>query len=360
MSTATSSTTTTQTKPQYKKIKPITDSKSLFRNLLNAAIDKKLKQNELKVFIFLLEKTLGYGKRSDRLTTGVIAHSTQIRKDHAKKAIAGLLKSGLFNREKSRHYEFRYTIGKTFLAHFDGIFFTPALPKFGHSLPKLEDAPENWEHTSLDLNPSLSLPIPPRPTLTVNLGLGGDDLPKERRCGCQIDEDNFQARPSLTAGVDFIPYATQSAATPIQHSQWRWQESGLTIPSSISKNNHNFCINILQKGSLQQAQDTLSVYNEMQDKGLVRNPPLLLKTLAKLSIKGELALPQANTTAITKAPFIPLVPNTLDDKLTVYAKKHGFSEAPMGFGYREYRSMLRKEREARLVMLEKQALQPVN
>jgi hypothetical protein len=47
----------------------------------------------------------------------------------------------------------------------------------------------------------------------------------------------------------------------------------------------------------------------------------------------------------------------LDDKLTVYANKHGFSEAPAGFGYREYRSMLRKEREARLVMLEKQALQ---
>jgi hypothetical protein len=94
----------------------------------------------------------------------------------------------------------------------------------------------------------------------------------------------------------------------------------------------------------------------MQDKGLVRNPPLLLKTLAKLSIKGELALPQANTTALIDKPFLPLVPNTLDDKLTAYARQHGFSEAPAGFGYREYRSMLRKEREARLVSMEKEAL----
>jgi hypothetical protein len=197
----------------------------------------------------------------------------------------------------------------------------------------------------------------------VNLGLGDhlpDNVSKERCCGCQIESDHFHASPSPTKGGDTPPYASQ-AAMPIQHSEWDWQLSGLELPTSIAANNHNFCIRTLKRGSIEQARNALSVYNQMQDQGLVRNPPLLLKKLAQLAIKGDLALPQATLLPTVTKAFIPLVPNALDDRLTEYARKHGFPDAPnvAGFGYMEYRSLLRKQREARLVEMEKQALEEV-
>jgi hypothetical protein len=64
----------------------------------------------------------------------------------------------------------------------------------------------------------------------------------------------------------------------------------------------------------------------------------------------HLALPQSNQSAIIS---IPKVPTTLDDSLTAYANKNGFStpKACGGFGYLEYRNLLVKEREIKLKAL---------
>ena len=108
----------------------------LFRSMTQTICAKKLKRNELLVAIYLLEKTLGFGKPKDQLTTGIIAYHTGIRKDRVKSAIQGVLDSGLFERKTSPRFEYEYQIGQQFLDQHKGHFFAPALPKNGKSFRK--------------------------------------------------------------------------------------------------------------------------------------------------------------------------------------------------------------------------------
>ena len=103
----------------------ITDSKSLFRNICRGAIAAKLKKNELIMVLSLLERTLGYGKSSDALTDSRLEKEIDrtIRRDHMCKALSGVVSAGIFDREPHRKYQYKYSIGKKFLQHFDGIFF---------------------------------------------------------------------------------------------------------------------------------------------------------------------------------------------------------------------------------------------
>jgi predicted transcriptional regulator len=140
------------------------NSKSLFRDMIQTALDQDLNKTELQVFLVLLNQTLGFGKASDPLTYGRIAKSIHKRKDHAKNAIKNVLKAGLFDAQKHPYFNFTYTIGIQFLLNHRGDFFTPTLPKTGEGLRKMETFTKNWEHTDLYLYTPLSLQPQTNPT----------------------------------------------------------------------------------------------------------------------------------------------------------------------------------------------------
>jgi len=341
----------TQTKRPAKSQNIVKDSTSLFRDMIDTALQSNLKKNELMVCLFLMSKLLGYGKGKDAITLSQFdyginpekKHRKQypnpkinLRKDHLKIALDSFIKKGIFERKTHERYEHEYSIASQILGDFDGIFFTPTLPKNGNNPPKQEKLPENWGHTALDLNSPLSLQIQLRSPI-VNISTESPRFPlshpiKERSCGC-----NLKHKKPIQPENQWIP-------------QWDWEAEGLEIPASISQSNQRFCKNNLLKCSLQQAKDALTVYNNLWNKGTVNNPPFLLKALTEKARMDELVLPQRNEQASIR---IPNVPTTLDDSLTAYANKHGFSapKACAGFGYLEYRNLLVQERETKLKSL---------
>jgi phage replication O-like protein O len=143
---------------------------SVFRELIRAAIEKDLGKNDLKVFIVLLEQTLGYGKKTDRLTDRRLAHLCEMRLDRFRLAAQVVVNKGLFEQRPAKMFQYRYTISERFLSkhiekHGDQDFFTPALPKKRPDSQKTETVSEKKRHTALDLDPSLSSLLQPLQTL---------------------------------------------------------------------------------------------------------------------------------------------------------------------------------------------------
>ena len=121
--------------------------------LLNAALNADLSKSEHQVFLVLLRQTLGYHKNSDALTLGAIAKNSGLRKDHAKKAVHGVINAGLYSIQPHAQYETLYSIvGSTTAATIE-----PAKP----SLPPKTDVdalhyPQEINHQTRDaLRPAL-------------------------------------------------------------------------------------------------------------------------------------------------------------------------------------------------------------
>lgn len=114
------------------------DSQKLLRSLLEAALAAKLEKNELRMFLALLNQTIGYGKASDPLTMGRLAQLTGIRKDRVGKAVSGLVDRGLFERVGHPWLDFTYSIPERF---FQGAvvnrFFAPSVPVNGKAPPSV-------------------------------------------------------------------------------------------------------------------------------------------------------------------------------------------------------------------------------
>lgn len=78
--------------------------------LLDHALETDLSKSEWRAFAALLRQTLGFNKLSDALTFGRLAQLTGLRKDHAKAAVQGVVKAGLFEQSEHPSYEFLYTV----------------------------------------------------------------------------------------------------------------------------------------------------------------------------------------------------------------------------------------------------------
>lgn len=76
--------------------------------LLDRALSVDLSKSEHRAFLALLRQTLGFNKTNDALTSGRIAQITGLRKDHAKKALTGVVDAGLFERSPHSIYEYTY------------------------------------------------------------------------------------------------------------------------------------------------------------------------------------------------------------------------------------------------------------
>lgn len=77
---------------------------------LDAALAADLSKSEWRAFAALLRQTIGFNKIRDALTFGRLAQLTGLRKDHAKAAVQGVLKAGLFTQNAHPDYEFMYSV----------------------------------------------------------------------------------------------------------------------------------------------------------------------------------------------------------------------------------------------------------
>lgn len=107
-------------------------SKELLRNLLEAALDGDLTQNEWRVFAALLYKTIGFGKQVDSPNYSQIAKLTHIRKDRVQPAITSLLGKGVFEAVLIERYRQTYKIpDRFFVGEIQARFFAPSAPLNG-------------------------------------------------------------------------------------------------------------------------------------------------------------------------------------------------------------------------------------
>jgi hypothetical protein len=120
---------------------------SLARDLIDAALQADLSQNELRVFLVLFRQTLCYGKTHDPLTLKRLASLSHIRKDRLPIALAKVLACGLFSAQPHQVFEQEYQIHADFLHKQADHIYAPALPKNRKLPPKTEAVSENREHT---------------------------------------------------------------------------------------------------------------------------------------------------------------------------------------------------------------------
>ncbi|WP_020395368.1 replication protein [Thiolinea disciformis] len=78
--------------------------------LLDKALATDLSKSEHRAFLALLRQTLGFNKVSDALTFNRLAKLMGLRKDHAKKAVQGVVDAGLFQQVPHAEYEFTYSV----------------------------------------------------------------------------------------------------------------------------------------------------------------------------------------------------------------------------------------------------------
>ena len=120
---------------------------SLARDLIDAALQADLSQNELRVFLVLFRQTLCYGKTHDPLTLKRLASLSHIRKDRLPVALAKVLACGLFSAQPHPVFEQEYQIHADFINKQAAPIYAPALPKNRKTPPKTEAVSENREHT---------------------------------------------------------------------------------------------------------------------------------------------------------------------------------------------------------------------
>ena len=239
---------------------------SLFRDLIKSALDCDLSKNEYKAFLGLLHQTLGYGKASDNLTDNRLSSITGVRKDRLRKAVDGVVASGLFDVKEHAQFDYCYTFGLSFLNAHTGAFFTPSLPKNGKNFRETETFSENRVHTYT--NHYLSKPSQP-----------------------QSDTESVAvSKPVSSHQTDVTSGGVSSECVVIKQSK---SSVDFDLPKQIPDENKAVCQRLLAKLSLDQRNKALQVFSSMAIAGKVRKPAGLLITLAKAAKQGTLILPEA-------------------------------------------------------------------
>lgn len=119
--------------------------------LLDHALEADLSKSEWRAFAALLRQTFGFKKISDALTFGRLAQITGLRKDHAKAAVQGVLKAGLFTQAEHPNYDFLYTVAHAERADSKPMQSKPIEPAIEINYPAEID-----HETQQALNPALS------------------------------------------------------------------------------------------------------------------------------------------------------------------------------------------------------------
>ena len=285
---------------------------SLFRILNEAALAANLNKNEAKVFLALLNQTIGFGKSVNHLTHKRLATLTKMRLDRLYPAIDGIIKKGLFEVEDSTYYDYRYQIAAIFLKE-EPVFFTPHLPKNRKNIRKEETpsvfknvAPKNrdiYNITSTSFNLTLFTPqqprsptepiAPPLPTRdTVDEIVVVDKLNKKSESLPQAVEPPICKTVSQTISQTAEPsHLAKHAAITSAPS------AGIDLPPIFEPKHHAACRKALCHLSLEQQQRVIKTIEIKEKLEVIYNPVGLLIVLAKAERKGCLIVPNVTTHA---------------------------------------------------------------
>ena len=280
---------------------------SLFRALNEAALNANLSKNEAKVFMTLINQTLGYGKSFDHLTHRRLAELAGIRQDRLQIAIEGVVDEGLFTVKKSTYYNFRYQIAPKFLDE-DPVFFTPHLPK-KRDLPQETDTfseikndPPNFGNrhnntfTSFNLT-SFNLTLP-QPVFIEPL-VKTSPPPREKITDVVIEPSVETSPPPREKITDVViePSVKTSPVSPENVSSVK------RILQTTSKKNRAECTQTFSALSVLQQKRVLSVYENKEKTTVIYSPPKLLIALINAERDGRLILPD-NSSHASHKPFV--------------------------------------------------------
>ena len=273
---------------------------SLFRNLTEAAINANLNKNESKVFIVLLNQTLGYGKAFDNLTNKRLAKLTGIRQDRLPIAIAGVIDNDLFEVEPSRYYQFRYQIASKFLEETPK-FFTPHLPKNRENPQEKENVPENRvDPPKFGILPNITLTsfnltsLQPQQTAESENLLEKASLPEIKQSDVVVVDDDVVADADIAADVA-ADVANANANVAV-----------IDLPKTISQAQQSSCLKALQGLTFDQKQRVIDAYKIKDKSEVIYNPVGLLVVLARAERNGSLILPKSANTIFhpSHKPFV--------------------------------------------------------
>lgn len=169
-------------------------SKTLLRNMLDAAINGDLTLNEWRVFAVIVRQTIGFGKRADPLMDSRIAKLSGIRKDRIRHALTGIADKGLFEVTPHKWLDNTYTIPAAF---FDGDatprFFAPSAPLDGETPRVMGD----FHHSSGTYR---DIPLQsPNSTDTNN-----DDQPSSPVCDCDLNPVTEIKKPDAVDDATYV------------------------------------------------------------------------------------------------------------------------------------------------------------
>ncbi|MCK5896646.1 MAG: replication protein [Cocleimonas sp.] len=274
---------------------------SLFRSLNDAALAANLNKNEAKVFLALMNQTIGFGKSVNHLTHKRLANLTNMRLDRLYPAIEGVIKKGLFEVEDSTYYDYRYQIATVFINE-NPVFFTPHLPKNRKNIRKEETpsvfknvAPKNrdiYNITSTSFNLTLFKPQQPRCPAELTI----TSLPQP----VVVDVDKKLPKKSEPTPPTAKPIVCQTEqpqrpATPADPIPPHFEEVEL-LPLFKQKD-HSTCRNALHDLSLKQQQRVMKTIEIKEKMEVIYNPVGLLIVLAKAERKGCLIIPKITSHA---------------------------------------------------------------
>ena len=266
------------------------DSKSIFRDMIQTAIDLDLNKSELQVFLAVLKQTLGFGKVSDPLSYGRIAMIVHKRKDHVKEAIGRLLQTDLFDTAKHTYFDYTYSIGAAFLLNHRGNFYTPTLPKTQAGYTRMEKFCEVQDTTTEVNPPTNNNPIP---------AVASHPKQAESKPCCQTECEQHKSAPNQSNPTEVEVKATSEtdnhSTQNTNSSSFDWTQTEMPIlPKSIEASNHAKIYAIFKQGTLDHAKNALSVFTEMESKKVIHSPTGLLISLSQSAQKGELTLPDSS------------------------------------------------------------------
>lgn len=229
-----------------------------FIDLLDLAINSHLKQHEHQVLLVLLRQTLGFGKSADNLTNKRIAYDTKIRLDHCVKAILSLVDKGVFCREVSDSYDFRYTIPADI-----------APPKQKVYCPAIPDLPASNPH-NLERTSKL-----------------GEELPNSGDIHCNTLTDCLSLQQQQESSTNTDKNVAPSDSKKVD-------KTVLLLPEVIEKSSHRTCYRALNNLSLSQCERVINTFNARVKTGKAINNVIgLFVYFCKLEASEGLPEPKA-------------------------------------------------------------------
>lgn len=247
---------------------------SLFRNMIENALDAGLTQNEHQVFLALLLQTLGYGKSEDNLTNKRLVNLTDIRMDRFIVARDGLIEKAVFDQAVSDQYDYRYSLPDKFLN--GEKFYTPHLqkksPEF-RKTDKVSDPQKAFPKIGDIHNNTLTSSLPKQQPTPILVDKKSANDKKVNKKAVVVVEEKIEVDIEALEVVDSI-----------------------ILPTQISPENQAACDKLLSEITPKQRKRVLETFEHKAQHEVIYRPAGLLMALINAEKDGRLIVPEIKST----------------------------------------------------------------